>query len=85
MAPAPVPTPEKIGVVSALLHTDPEKMARMWFGEIPSSYSLTLLIGPAPVLLNYVLQTIFLGPLLHSIWAIEALYPHSEIHPSPHL
>ena len=33
-------------------------LARTWFGETPSCCSLTLLLGPAWVLLN-VLQTIF--------------------------
>ena len=37
-------------------------MARTWFGEIPFCCSLTLLLGPAWVLLKYVLQTIFSGP-----------------------
>ena len=37
-------------------------MVRMWFGEIPCCCSLTLLIGPARVLLNCVLQTIFFEP-----------------------
>ena len=44
--------------------TEAEKMARTWFGEIPSSCSLTLLLGPAWVLLKYVLQAIFSGPVL---------------------
>ena len=39
------------------------KMACKWFGEIPSCCSLTLLLGPAWVLLKYFLQTIFLGPV----------------------
>ena len=43
---------------------EPEKMAFSWFGEVPSSCSLTFLLGPACVLLNYVLQTIFSGPVL---------------------
>ena len=34
-------------------------MARTGLGEIPSCCSLTVLIGSAWVLLNYVLQTIF--------------------------
>ena len=38
-------------------------MARTWFGEIPFCCSLTLLFGPARVLLEYVLQTIFSGPV----------------------
>ena len=38
-------------------------MACTWFGEVPSSCSLTLLLGPAWVLLKYVLQTIFSGPV----------------------
>ena len=38
-------------------------MARTWFGEIPSSCSLSLLLGSAWVLLKYVLQTIFSGPV----------------------
>ena len=38
-------------------------MARTWFGEIPSCCSLTLLLGPAWVLLKCVLQTIFSGPV----------------------
>ena len=39
-------------------------MACTWLSEDPSSYScsLTLLLGPAWVLLKYVLQTFFLGP-----------------------
>ena len=49
------------------MHTEAEKMACTWFGEIPSSCSLTLLLGPAWVLLNYVLLTIFLGPVLRNI------------------
>ena len=44
--------------------TEAEKMACMWFGEIPSCCSLTLLLGPACFLLKYVLQTIFSGPVL---------------------
>ena len=44
--------------------TEAEKMACTWFGEIPSCCSLTLLLGPAWVLLNYVLQTIFSGLVL---------------------
>ena len=39
------------------------KMACKWFGEIPSCCSLTLLLGPAWVLLKYFFQTIFLGPV----------------------
>ena len=35
----------------------------MWFGEIPSCCSSTVLLGPAWVLLNYNLQTIFSGPV----------------------
>ena len=38
-------------------------MACTWFGEVPSCCSLTLLLFPAWVLLNYVLQTIFSGPV----------------------
>ena len=38
-------------------------MACSWFGEVPSGCSLTLLLGPAWVLLRYVLQTIFSGPV----------------------
>ena len=38
-------------------------MAGLWFGEVCSSCSLTLLLGPAWVLLKYVLQTIFSGPV----------------------
>ena len=38
-------------------------MACTWFGEIPSCCSLTALPGPAWVQLNYVLQTIFSGPV----------------------
>ena len=41
-------------------------MARTWFGEIPSCCSLTLLLGSAWVLLKYVLQTIFSGPVHQS-------------------
>ena len=40
------------------------KMACTWFGEIPSCCSLTALLGPVWVLLNYVLQTIFSGPVV---------------------
>ena len=43
--------------------TKAEKMAHKWFGEIPSCCSLTLLLGSAWVLLKYVLQTIFSGPV----------------------
>ena len=43
--------------------TEPEKMVCTWFGEIPSCCSLTALLGPVWVLLNYVLQTIFSGPV----------------------
>ena len=39
-------------------HIEVEKMACTWFGEVTSCSSLTLLLGPAWVLLNYVLQTI---------------------------
>ena len=35
------------------MHTEAEKMACTWFGEIPSSCSLTVLLGPAWVLLKY--------------------------------
>ena len=38
-------------------------MARTWFGKVCSCCSLTLLIGPAWVLLKYVLKTIFSGPV----------------------
>ena len=41
------------------LTTEVEKMACTWFGEVPSCCSLSLLLGPAWVLLKYVLQTIF--------------------------
>ena len=50
--------------LSINLHTEAEKMARTWFGEIPYCCSLTVLLGPAWVLLKYVLQTIFSGPVL---------------------
>ena len=43
--------------------TEPEKMACTWFGEIPSCCSLSALLGPVWVLLSYVLQTIFSGPV----------------------
>ena len=43
--------------------TEAEKIARTWFGDVPSCCSLTLLLGPAWVLLKYVLQTIFSGPV----------------------
>ena len=43
--------------------TEPEKTVCTWFGEIPSCCSLTALIGLVWVLLNYVLQTIFSGPV----------------------
>ena len=36
-----------------------KKKAHMWFGEIRSCSSLTLLLGPAWVLLKYVLKTFF--------------------------
>ena len=42
--------------------TEAEKMARTWFGEIPSWCSLTVLLGPAWVLLKNVLQNILSGP-----------------------
>ena len=38
-------------------------MACTWFGVVPSCCSLTALLGPVWVLLNYVLQTIFSGPV----------------------
>ena len=41
-----------------VMHTEAEKMACTWFGEIPSSCSLTVLLGPAWVLLGYALQTV---------------------------
>ena len=41
--------------------TEAEKMACTWFGEILSCCSLALLLGPAWVLLKYVMQTIFSG------------------------
>ena len=47
-------------------NTEPEKMACTWFGEISSCCSLTALLGPVWVLLNYVLQTIFSGPVQKS-------------------
>ena len=37
--------------------------AYAWLGEIPSCCSSTLLLGPAWVLLKYVLQAIFSGPV----------------------
>ena len=43
--------------------TEVEKMACTWFGEVPSCCSLILLLSPAWVLLKYVLQTIFSGPV----------------------
>ena len=46
--------------------TEVEKMACTWFREVPSCCSLTLLLGPAWVLLRYVLQTIFSDPV-HSM------------------
>ena len=46
--------------------TEPEKMAHGWFSEVPSCCSLPLLLGPAWVLLKYVLQTIFSGPVYKS-------------------
>ena len=45
--------------LDASLYTEAGKMACTWFGEIPSCCSLTFLLGPAWVLLTYVLQTIF--------------------------
>ena len=53
-------------------------MARTWFGEIPSCCSLTVLLGPAWVLLRYALQTIVyeLEPTRSaSQWIIIALLP----------
>ena len=50
--------------------TEVEKMARTWFGEIPSCCPLTVLLGPAWVLLKCVLQTIFSGSVI-------ALKPYS--------
>ena len=47
-----------------MLYTEAEKMALTWFGEIFSGCSLTVLLGSAWGLLNYVLQTIFSGPVL---------------------
>ena len=47
--------------------TEVKKMACTWFGEIPSCCSLTALLGPVWVLLTYVLQTIFSGPVLFVI------------------
>ena len=38
-------------------------MACTWFGEVPSCCSLSLLLGPVWLLLKYVLQTIFSGPV----------------------
>ena len=46
-------------IVEPVVRTEAEKMARTWFDEIPSCCSLTLLLGPAWVLLKYALQTIF--------------------------
>ena len=37
----------------------------MWFGEIPSCCSLTVLLGLAWVLLKYVWHTIFSGPVCY--------------------
>ena len=53
----------EVAHLELLLSTEPEKMACTWFGEIPSCCSLTALLGPVWVLLNYVLQTIFSGPV----------------------
>ena len=46
-------------------------MACTWFGEIPSCCSLTLLLGPAWVLLKYVLQTIFSGPVVFQLIPVQ--------------
>ena len=53
--------------------TEVEKIACTWFGEVPSCCSLTLLLGPALVLLKYVLQPIFwaLYGLVKFVFAVE--------------
>ena len=54
-------------------------MAYTWFGEVPSCCSLTLLLGPAWVLLKYVLQTIFSGPVEGDIYiAISGFFLGSQ-------
>ena len=52
-----------VHITPNLRSTEAEKMARMWFGEIPSCCCLTSLPKPAWVLLKCVLQTIFAGPV----------------------
>ena len=60
-------------------HTEAEEMAGMWFGEIPSCCFLTVLLGPAWVLLNYVLQTIFSGPVHPvAVLHVSAIFPQSS-------
>ena len=58
--------------------TEAEKMARTWFSEIPSSCSLTLLLGPAWVLLKYVLQAIFSGPVESTMLTTRPQSGHRE-------
>ena len=52
-------------------------MACTWFGEIPSCCSLTVLLGPAWVLLKYVLQTIFSGPVNRPNICVDITYSYS--------
>ena len=51
---------EPIGVSS---NTGPANKACTWFGEVCCCSSLTLLPGPAWVLLSYVLHTLFAAPV----------------------
>ena len=49
-------------------------MAGTWFGEICSCCCLPALTGPAWVLLKYVLQTIFSGPVRLSVCLSVCLF-----------
>ena len=57
-------------------------MARTWFGEIPSSCSLSLLLGSAWVLLKYVLQTIFSDPVSSKVPSPTSLFHCESIIPN---
>ena len=53
------PALKKSRWVHVQVRTEPEKIARTWFGEISSCCFLTIQLSPTCVLLNYVFQTIF--------------------------
>ena len=59
-------------------------MACTWFGEVSFCCSLSLLLGPAWVLLKYVWQTIFSGPVVatRTLWKeTYCYYPPTAFSP----